>query len=161
MFPNYFRIKENSTGVRLQIWIRDSSVGYPKGKTGLVYNTASLVAYCIADGQTAATAITLATATVGTYTAGGFKEVSSTNMPGLYEFGLPAGVTLSGADRATVMFKGAAGMADTPVYIQILPYTEEDIYNRTDEAYLAASTVNRLEDALRRLTVALGSKKRD
>lgn len=87
-------------------------------------------------------------------------QVSSTNMPGYYQFGIPNGVLQSGATQVSMIFKGAAGLADSPVEIELLPYTEEDIYERVDEAVLAAETVNRMEDALRRLSVALGSKRK-
>lgn len=160
MPDNRFRIEQGSTSVNLLVFIRDSSVSYPKGKTGLLYNTASLVAYFIRQNSTSATAITLASGTLGAYTAGGFKEVSSTNMPGFYQFGVPNAVLISGVSQACIILKGAAGMADTPIEIELLPYNEETIYDRVDEAVLAAETVNRMEDALRRLSVALGSKRK-
>lgn len=160
MPTNRFRIKQGTTSKNVFVWLWDNSVGYPKGKTGLAWNTASLACYYIRPGQTTATAVTFASGTLGSYTSGGFVQVSSTNMPGYYQFGIPNGILLSGATQVSMIFKGAAGLADSPVEIELLPYTEEDIYDRVDEAVLAAETVNRLEDALRRLSVALGSKRK-
>lgn len=119
-----FRILAGSTSVRLQVFLRDSSVSYDKGKTGLAYNTASLVAYYFRDGDTTPTAITIVTATVGTWASGGFKEISSAHMPGMYEIGIPHAVIASGAKWVTVEIKGAAGLSDEDLLIELLGNNE-------------------------------------
>jgi hypothetical protein len=87
--------------------------------TGLVYNSAGISAYYFRDGDTSATSITLATASVGTWATGGFKEISSTNMPGFYEFDIPDAVIASGAKWATVMLKGAANMVQHVMHFNL------------------------------------------
>lgn len=121
-----FRLLAGSTSIRLQIFLRDSSVAYDKGKTGLLFNTASLTAFYFREGDTGAgTAITLATATVGTWATGGFKEISSANLPGLYEFDIPNAAIASGTAKwVSVVFKGAAGMADEVIKIELLGNNE-------------------------------------
>jgi hypothetical protein len=112
------KIKEGTTSKLVKIFVQDSSATDGSGLTGLVYNTASLTAYYLPEGDASATAITLATATVGTYTSGGFKEVDSTNMPGVYELGLPdAVIDATSEGSVIVMLKGAANMA--PVLLEV------------------------------------------
>jgi hypothetical protein len=84
-----------------------------------VYNTYSLTAYYLREGAASATAITLATMTVGTWATGGFKEVDATNMPGIYELGLPDAALATGANSVVVMLKGAANMAPVTLEIQL------------------------------------------
>jgi hypothetical protein len=112
------KIKEGTTSKLVKLFIQDSSATDGSGLTGLLYNSASLTAYYIPEGDASATAITLATATVGTYTSGGFKEVDSTNMPGVYELGLPdAVIDATSEGSVVVMLKGATNMA--PVLLEI------------------------------------------
>jgi len=88
----------------------ESSLLPGTGLTGLVFNTASLTAYYIRPGDSGATAITLVTATIGTWASGGFREVDSTNAPGLYEVGIPNACLATGANSVTLELKGAANM---------------------------------------------------
>jgi hypothetical protein len=112
------KIKEGTTSKLVKLFIQDSSATDGSGLTGLVYNSASLTAYYLPEGDASATAITLATATVGTYTSGGFKEVDATNMPGVYELGLPdAVIDATSEGSVIVMLKGATNMA--PVLLEV------------------------------------------
>ena len=123
-------IKKGETSKIMQVFIQDSSATTGAGLTGLVYNTASLTAYYIREGDASATEISLVTATVGTYTSGGFKEVDSTNMPGVYELDLPNACLADGAEQVIVFLKGATNMAPLPIEIQLRDNTEKDIYDR-------------------------------
>jgi hypothetical protein len=69
------------------------------------------------DGNAGATSVTLATATLGTWSTGGFKEKDSTHYPGWYELGIPDNVLASAATWATMTLKGAANMAPCIVNI--------------------------------------------
>lgn len=112
------KIKEGTTSKLVRVFIQDSSATDGSGLTGLVYNSAGLTAYYIPEGDASPTAITLASATVGTYTSGGFKEIDSTNLPGVYEIGLPDAVIDATSEGSTlVMLKGATNMA--PVLMEI------------------------------------------
>lgn len=98
------------------IFIQDSSVTTGAGKTGLVFNTASLTAYYVRAGA-AAVAITLVTQTVtGAFSSGGFVEVDATNMPGIYRLDVPNAAFATGVDKVALMLKGAANMA--PVLLE-------------------------------------------
>jgi hypothetical protein len=112
------KIKEGTTSKLTRIFVQDSSSTTGDGLTGLVYNSASLTSYWIAEGDASATSITLATMTVGTWASGGFKEVDATNMPGVYEIGLPdVCVDATSEGSVVVMLKGATNMA--PVLLEL------------------------------------------
>lgn len=110
------KITSGTTSKLARIFVQDSSATDGSGLTGLVYNSAGLTWYWIQDGDLAPTAVTPATATVGTWTSGGFKEVDATNMPGVYELGLPD-ASLDANGTTHMMLKGATNMA--PVAIEI------------------------------------------
>lgn len=106
-----------ATSVILEIFIEDSaSAG--NGKTGLAFNTASLVAYYKINSGVASVAITLATATLGTWATGGFKEVDATNVPGVYELSVPDAAFASGG-CVFIMLKGAAGMFPVQIIVDL------------------------------------------
>lgn len=113
------KITAGSTSRIARVFIGDSRSGTGAGLTGLVYNSGSLTAYYIREGSSSATAISLVTATVGTYTSSGFKEVDSTNMPGVYELGLPNAAIASGAKSVTLYLQGAANMVPVVATIEL------------------------------------------
>ena len=121
--------KKGTTSKIVHLFIQDSSVTTGAGLTGLVYNSAGLKAYYIRPGDSSATAITLASATIGTYASGGFVEVDSTNMPGIYEFGIPNACLASGANQCVIMLQGATNMAPVSLEIQLVDY---DPYSATN-----------------------------
>ena len=112
------KIKRGSTSVRRLIFIADSSSTTGAGLANLAYNTASLVAYYFAGDLSNEVAITLATATLGTWTSGGFVAVDNTNMPGWYEIGIPD-AALDGGNECALQFRGAANMVPVNVYIEL------------------------------------------
>lgn len=123
------QLKKGATSNIFQVFIRDSSVTTGVGLTGLAFNTASLVAYYHRDNDTTATAIALVTMTVGTFTAGGFKEIDATNMPGYYQFCPPDAAVAAGLLGSVILLKGAANMS---------PYAMEVMYVGVD---LTASAI--------------------
>lgn len=112
------KIKAGTTSKRIKVFIQDSSSATGAGLTGLLHNSASLVACYIKDGDSTATAITLVTATVGTYTSGGFKEIDATNLPGMYEIGIP-NAAISSGNACHILLKGATNMVPCPIEIEL------------------------------------------
>ncbi len=118
-------ILAGSTSVTVPLFILDSSSTTGAGKTGLLYNTASLTAYYVLPAA-AAVAITLATQTVtGAYSSGGFVEIDATNMPGWYRFDVPNAAIASGRSSG-IHFKGAANMAPLPLEIELTAWNNQD-----------------------------------
>jgi hypothetical protein len=57
--------------------------------------------------------------TLGTFTSGGFKEVSAANMPGFYQFCPPNAALATGAKSCGFLLKGAANMAPLPILVDM------------------------------------------
>lgn len=123
--------KKGATSQTVYLFIQDSSSTTGAGLTGLAFNTASLVAYYV-RGLGSATAITLATQTVtGTYSSGGFVEVSSSNMPGVYRLDIPNTALATGADSVVIMLKGATNMAPVALEIDLDAMVDVSHWNGT------------------------------
>lgn len=140
-------------GVTSEIWqlfIRDSSSATGAGLTGLAFGSAGLTAYFHRDTDTTATAISLVTMTVGTFTSSGFAEVDATNMPGVYQFCPPNTVTASGAKSAVVLLKGATNMAPLPIEVQLTAVN-------VDSATAFMTSVGSVTGAVGSVTGAVGS----
>ncbi len=112
-------IVRGATSQIFELFVQNAGATNGAGLTGLVFNSASLTAYYKTDNGTAATAITLANiTTIGTFANNGFREVDSTNMPGVYEFDPPnAAFSNATANRVVFMLKGATNMA--PVLFEV------------------------------------------
>jgi hypothetical protein len=111
-------VKAGKADHTVDVFILDSSSTTGAGLTGLAYNTASLVCYYRKGATGSATAITLATQTVGgAHADGGFVEISSANMPGLYRLDLPDAV-IDTAGVSKVMLKGATNMAPSTSQVE-------------------------------------------
>ena len=125
-------IKKGTTSNIIHVFILDISKSNGEGITGLTYNTTGLTAYYLRPGAASATSISLVNATIGTWTSGGFKEVDSTNLPGIYEIGVPDACIASGAESCTIMIKGAAEMAPLPIELQLDTNTNADVKGVVD-----------------------------
>ena len=106
------------------------------GASGIAYNTTGLVAHYTRDNSSPV-AIALASQTVtGTWTSGGFAEVSSTNAPGLYRLDVPNAALASGSSKVIVSLRG--GGLNGAFHNILLNYTRvPDVEQRT---FVAAST---------------------
>ena len=110
-----------ATSQSVDIFLKDSSSTTGAGLAGLVYNTASLTAYYRIGATGTATAITLATQTVGgAWSSGGFVEIDATNTKGMYRLDIPDAV-LASAALVTIYVQGAANLAPTPLRIDCRP----------------------------------------
>src|SRR4051812_49077098 len=144
--------KNGVTSQIFQVFIQDSSSTIGAGLTGLVFNTASLTAYYHRDTDTTATAITLVTMTVGTFTSSGFKEIDATNMPGWYQFCPPNAANAASAKSCAFLLKGATNMAQLPIEVQL---TAVDVDSAT--AFMTSvATVTTVTNQLTAAQIATG-----
>lgn len=144
-----YTIKKGTTSKILQIDIYDSSSTVGARLAGLVYNTASLSAYYNREGAAgAATAITLATATKGTWATGGFIAIDATNMPGHYELHIPDAALATGANSVLVELKGAANMVPKTILIELVDNVEADTYTIVNNGTYGNSALNTDLDTL-------------
>lgn len=119
-------IKVGAVDQTLDLFALDSSVATGAGLTGLVFNTASLVCYYRKGATGAATALTLATQTVGgAHSDGGFVEISSANMPGMYRLDL-SDTIVAAAGSVSIMLKGATNMAPVTIELQVVAIDVEN-----------------------------------
>jgi len=121
------------TSQSIDVFLADSSSTTGGGLTALVYNTSGLTCYYRKGATGTATAVTLATQTVGgAYSSGGFVQIDATNMPGVYRLDLPnAAVDTEGF--VTVYIHGAANLAQTALRIDCRPVASNVVQiNETD-----------------------------
>jgi hypothetical protein len=71
------------------------------------------------------TAVTLVTATLGTWVSGGFVEVDAVHAPGLYEFGVP-NASLTSGNAVEFYFQGATNMATITLQLQLDAIDNQD-----------------------------------
>lgn len=153
-------ITKGATSQLLHIWVPDTSSSSGGGRTGLVHNTAGLEWHYIRNGDAAITSVTMQTMTVGTWVTGGFKEVDSTDMPGLYELGIPDAALATGADTCTMMVRGASNMPPIPIRVQLgSPVTGDvNVVSVDTDALsadgLSAAMANKIADHLIRRSAA-------
>lgn len=119
-------IRAGATDQTLDIFIQNSSSTTGAGLTGLAYNSASLTCYYRKGATGSATALTLATQTVGgAHSDGGFVEIDATNMPGMYRLDL-SDTIVAAAGSVTLMLKGATNMAPVAIELQVVSFNPED-----------------------------------
>lgn len=124
--------KNGITSVILRLFIMDSASTTGAGKTGLAYNTSGLIISTIANNEATATAYTAGGSNIETITTLGtfaaptsgkcrFKEVDSTNHPGLYEIQIAdARWAVSNARSLIVTVLGASGAAPVHAEVQLV-----------------------------------------
>jgi len=116
-------VKKGSASRTEYVWLLDSSAAGGVGKTGLTFSGPT--AY-YARNRGAATAITLATQTAtGAWSSGGFVEVDSANMPGLYRFDPPDAAFASGVNKVIFLIKGS-GFAPVILEFQLVDFDPEN-----------------------------------
>lgn len=113
------QIKAGSTSKLVDVFIQDSSSSVGAGLTGLAFGTASLTCYYYREGAASAVQISLLTMTLGTWTTAGFIVVDGTNLPGVYQLGVPDAAFAAGAKSCVVMLKGATNMAPCVLEIEL------------------------------------------
>jgi len=137
-------VKKGSTSRIEYVFIGDNTSASGSGLTGLLYNSSGLVSHYLRPAGTATT-ISLATQTAsGSYSSGGFVEVDSLRMPGIYRFDIPNAVFASGVDKAIVSITGAQNMI--PVLMEY--DLEATTYLDMTQAVPTSNTAETVGDAL-------------
>jgi hypothetical protein len=109
-----------STSRSEYIYILDITSTSGAGKTGIVYNTSGLSGHFVRSAGSA-TSISFVTQTAtGAWVSGGFAEVSSTLMPGIYRVDIPDIVFSSGSDKSIVMIRGASNTVPVTLEYQLV-----------------------------------------
>ena len=105
----YVPTERNASTITIAPGSTSQSIELYLGATGLTASTAGLSARYNRT-RTASVAITLVARTIAqAWTSGGFAEVDSTNMPGVYRLDIPDAALAAGADDVTIVVRGASG----------------------------------------------------
>ena len=152
-------VKAGATSVVVNVPVLDSASTTGGRKTGILYS--GITAYYKRSNGTAAVASTLAAITTfgtfaGSATNTAFKELDAANTPGLYEVHLPNNMLAAGATEATLVLKGAAGMEQVEIQVELLATVPADIValigtpaGASVSADIAARSSQATQDALR------------
>jgi hypothetical protein len=101
--------ERNASAITIAPASTSQSIELYLGATGLAFNTSGLAAYYVRN-QSAPVAITLVTQTpTGAWTSGGFAEISSSLVPGVYRLDVPDAAFAAGASDVTIVVRGASG----------------------------------------------------
>ena len=145
------------TGQTVDVFLQDSSSTTGAGLTGLTYNTSGLTCYYRKGSTGTATAITLASQTVGgAWTSGGFVEISAANMPGVYRLDLPD-AAVDSAGFVTLFLTGATNLAPLPIRVdcRAIPAAVKSMAaNTVTASALAADAVTEIQSGLSTLDAA-------
>ena len=106
---SYIPTERNASTITIAPGSTSQSIELYLGATGLTASTAGLSARYNRT-RTASVDIPLVARTIAqAWTSGGFAEVDSTNMPGVYRLDLPDAALAAGADDVTIVVRGASG----------------------------------------------------
>jgi hypothetical protein len=105
----YQPTERNASAITIAPGSTSQSIELYLGATGLTFATSGLAAYYVRN-QSAPVAITLVTQTAtGAWTSGGFAEISSSLVPGVYRLDVPNAAFAAGASDVTIVVRGASG----------------------------------------------------
>ena len=105
----YIPTERNASTITIAPGSTSQSIELYLGATGLTASTAGLAARYNRT-RTASVSIPLVARTIAqAWTSGGFAEVDSTNMPGVYRLDVPDAALAAGADDVTIVVRGASG----------------------------------------------------
>jgi hypothetical protein len=106
---SYLPTERNASAITIAPGSTSQSVELYLGATGLTFSTSGLAAYYVRN-QSAPVAITLVTQTAtGAWSSGGFAEISSSLVPGVYRLDVPNAAFAAGASDVTIVVRGASG----------------------------------------------------
>lgn len=111
-------IPVGATSQSIYFTIDDISSSIGGKKTGLVFNTAGLTAYYARNqGSSVVIGLNTLAAANSAWSTGGFKEVDSANMPGLYRLDVPDAAFAAGATSVVITVRGAANSAQVDIEV--------------------------------------------
>jgi hypothetical protein len=105
----YIPTERNASTITIAPGSTSQSIELFLGVTGLTVSAVGLAAHYVRN-QSAPVAITLVTQTAtGTWASGGFAEIDSSLVPGVYRLDVPNAAFSAGASDVTIVVRGASG----------------------------------------------------
>lgn len=109
------KIKAGTTSKRIKVFVQDSTGA---GKTGVLSSHVRFVYIRDVDSSAAVTTLN-STGSVGSYTSQSWTEVSATNMPGVYELGVPNHALSSSHVLMMFTANGSTATGMLPILVEI------------------------------------------
>ncbi len=113
-------VGSGTTGRIEYIYIIDSLSSTGLGKTNISFNTSGLNGHYVRSAGSATTITFVSQTATGSWTSGGWAEVDSVRMAGIYRVDLPDAIFAAGSDKAIVVIKGAANTIPVTLEYQIV-----------------------------------------
>ena len=140
---NYVPTERNASTITIAPGSTSQSIELYLGATGLAFNTFGLQAY-YARNRSAPVQISLVSQTAtGSWTSGGFAEINSTTMPGIYRLDVPNAAFASGSSDVTINVRGASGTNGAVLTVNLV-YTQLDM----TQSVPTSNTAHTIGDAL-------------
>lgn len=122
----YLPTERNASTITIAPGSTSQSIELYLGSTGLAASTSGLQAY-YARNRSAPVQISLVSQTaIGAWLSGGFAEIDSVKMPGIYRLDVPNAAFASGSSDVTINVRGASGTNGAVLTIN-LAYTQLDM----------------------------------
>jgi hypothetical protein len=142
----YSATERNASAITIAPGSTSQSIELYLGATGLTFATSGLAAYYVRN-QSAPVAITLVTQTpTGAWTSGGFAEISSSLVPGVYRLDVPNAAFAAGASDVTIVVRGASGTNGAVLTVTLssggltAAQTAAAVWDASRSAYATAGT---------------------
>ena len=142
----YQPTERNASAITIAPASTSQSIELYLGATGLTFSTTGLAAYYVRN-QSAPVAITLVTQTAtGAWTSGGFAEISSSLVPGVYRLDVPNAAFAAGASDVTIVVRGASGTNGAVLTVTLssggltAAQTAAAVWDASRSAYATAGT---------------------
>ena len=113
-------VGSGTTGRIEYIYIIDSLSSTGLGKTNISFNTSGLNGHYVRSAGSATTITFVSQTATGSWTSGGWAEVDSVRMAGIYRVDLPDAIFAAGSDKAIVVIKGAVNTIPVTLEYQIV-----------------------------------------
>ena len=160
----YNPTERNSSAITIAPGSTSQSIELYLGATGLTASTSGLSARYNRT-RTASVDIPLVARTIAqAWTAGGFAEVDSTNMPGVYRLDLPDAALAAGADDVTIVVRGASGTNGAVMTVKLSSgglteaQTASAVWGASPAPYNDATTMGGILTETNALAISLDSQ---
>jgi hypothetical protein len=139
----YVPTERNASAITIAPASTSQSIELYLGATGLTYQTSGLQAYYARNRSTPVQISLVSQTTTGSWISGGFAEINSTTMPGIYRLDVPNAAFASGSSDVTINVRGASGTNGAVLTVN-LAYTQMDM----TQSVPTSNTAHTLGDAL-------------
>lgn len=131
------KIKSGTTSKIIRLFCQDSTSSNGSGKAGIL--ASNVYAYYVTESGSINQISASTQSSLATYSSGGWHQVSSTLLPGLYEFGVPDAAISSSAGASSVLYFKFLGPSDVTVPVMVEIELDKIDYQSASYAKLESS----------------------